>query len=237
MLSSRRSGSFFVTSNGISSHASFGCAGHVQQLRHVVEGEGLRDDLARAVIRVACKVAGISGHALQRGQAALASFRGAGRERGRPGLIPEGHAGIIVLALVPTGAFVVRVLVRRHPAEVFERDLDALLEDDGIVEMPAVRAGMPADNAPLIEIGDAEIGRQRLLQAPRRQKIVLRARSPDRRRRFRRQCRFSRRPRRTTRGCASARPVPCRHNAPCLSCPESRNPAPCCAGYSCRYCA
>src|SRR6185369_2962768 len=72
------------------------------------------------------------------------------------------------------------VLVRRHPAEVLDRHLDPLLEDDRIVDMPAVGARVPAHDAPLVEVGRAGIRGARALQAPGREEVVLRAGPPDR---------------------------------------------------------
>src|SRR5271166_1072632 len=85
----------------------------------------------------------------------------------RSGLIPEGHARVIVLAFIPARALVVRVLIGRDPAEVLESHLDARAENDRIGEMPAIGACVPADDAPLVEVGNTKVGRPRFLEAPR----------------------------------------------------------------------
>jgi hypothetical protein len=75
------------------------------------------------------------------------------------------------------------ILVLGHPAHVLQRDLDPGIEDDGIVEMPAIRADVPADRL-VIEERDAEIRRARDPQAPGCKEIILGPRAPDGRRRF-----------------------------------------------------
>ena len=100
----------------------------------------------------------IGRHTFQAGQFAFAGVRGAGGEGGLAGLVPEGDAGIVILALVPARGLAVRVFIRRNPAEVLEGDFDARVEDEGVVEVPAIGAGVAADDSPLVEIGHAEIG-------------------------------------------------------------------------------
>ena len=105
---------------------------------------------------------------------------GAGREGRCAGLIPDGHAGVVVFALVPTCRPILWVLVGRQPTEVFDADLDAGVENDRILNVPAVGRRVPAHDAPLIEIGHAEIGGADPFQAPRTEEIIFRARAPDR---------------------------------------------------------
>src|SRR5579872_1146064 len=151
----------------------------VDELRAVVHIKPLAHRLAVAVMRGVSEIAGVGGHPVQAWQLPLPAV-GRARGKGRlAGLVPERHAGVVVLTLVPARRFVLRVLVRRDPAEVLEGDLDAVLKDDWIVKVPAVRARMPADYSPLVEVGHAEIGRQRLLQPPGRQEIVFCAGAPD----------------------------------------------------------
>ncbi len=48
---------------------------------------------------------------VEAGQCALFGMEGACLEGGRAGLVPEGDAGVVVLALVPAMAFVVGIFV------------------------------------------------------------------------------------------------------------------------------
>ncbi len=56
----------------------------------------------------------------------------------------------------------------------------ALVEHDRVVDVPAVGAGVPADDSPLVEVGRAEVRRARRLEPPGREEVVFRARAPDR---------------------------------------------------------
>lgn len=62
---------------------------------------------------------------------------------------------------------------------MFERHFDSGLEDDGVVEMPAVAAGTTADDAPLVEEGDAEVGGAGGGETPGGEEVVFGAGSPD----------------------------------------------------------
>lgn len=73
------------------------------------------------------------------------------------GLVPESNGGIVVLTFVPAKNFAGGIFIRGDPAVVLKGYLDATGKDDGVGDVPAVSAGMAADNAPLVEIGDAEI--------------------------------------------------------------------------------
>src|SRR4029079_17128348 len=108
-----------------------------------------------------------------------ASVRCSGSERGLAGLIPEGNARIIVLAFVPTGALEGRIFVRGNPAEMLEGYFDAGIEHDRIIDVPAIRARMGADDSPLIEIGNTEIGGAGRFQTPGGKKIILCAGAPN----------------------------------------------------------
>src|SRR5437588_9790034 len=125
------------------------------------------------------KIAGIGDDALKAWQRTLASMRRAGREARFTGLIPKGHARIIILSLVPTCGFVVWVFIRRNPTEMFEGHFDAGLENDGIVDVPAIGAGVAAHDAPLVEVRHAEVRRAGLLQSPGGEKVVFGAGATD----------------------------------------------------------
>ena len=100
------------------------------------------------------------------------------------GLIPKRHAGIIVLALVPTHLLVIGIFVGRHPAPMLDGHADAGVEDDRIVDVPAIGFGVAANDPPLVGPGAAEIRRVAGMQSPRHEKIILRPRAPDGRRFF-----------------------------------------------------
>src|SRR5207245_3544272 len=55
--------------------------------------------------------------------------------------------GIIIFSFIPTVAFVLGIFVRRHPAEMLEGDLDALVENKRIIDVPSVSAGVAADDS------------------------------------------------------------------------------------------
>src|SRR5258708_2712261 len=97
------------------------------------------------------KLASPDGYGIEVWERALAGMGRACCESGLASLIPKGHAGIVVFALVPAGAFVIGTLVGRNPAEMFKGHFDARVKHDGIVNMPAIGASMAADDAPLIE--------------------------------------------------------------------------------------
>src|SRR5581483_2193821 len=114
------------------------------------------------------------------GQGTLAGMRRAGGETGVSCLIPEGHARVVVFALIPTGALVSGVFVGGNPAEMLESDFDSGIKHDGIIEVPAVRGGMTAHDPPLIEIRNTEVWRARGLEPPGGEEIVLGTGAPDR---------------------------------------------------------
>src|SRR5438128_8591894 len=111
------------------------------------------------------KIAGIGDDALKAWQRPLAGMRSVGREGRFTGLIPKGHARIIILSLVPTRGLMVWIFVRRNPAEMFEGHFDAGVEDDWVVDVPAIGAGVAAHDAPLIEVRHAEVRRAGLFQS------------------------------------------------------------------------
>ena len=57
--------------------------------------------------------------------------------------------------------------------------LDALVEDDWVVQMPPVGAGVATHDSPLVEIGHAKAGRAALLQSPGAEEIILCADAPN----------------------------------------------------------
>src|ERR1019366_2460259 len=63
---------------------------------------------------------------------------------------------------------------------MFHCDFDARIEYNGIVDVPAVGAGVAADNAPVIKVRHAKIGRAANFQSPCRKKIIFGAGSPNR---------------------------------------------------------
>src|ERR1022692_4407500 len=63
---------------------------------------------------------------------------------------------------------------------MLQRHLDAPVEHEGIIQVPAIGAGVAAHDAPLVKTRHAKVRRAGLLQPPRGKKIVLRARAPDR---------------------------------------------------------
>ncbi len=226
-MSNSRSGSLRFTSSGISIHASSGSAGLKEQLRLVVQ---LRQLLAGRHGRGRDTWQSVKSLALTITRSMLGSRRcpagGAqGSERRHARLIPVRHARKIVFSLVPVDQFAVRVLVDRRPAVVLERDLDRLLENDRIGQVPAVAADVAADQPIiLIVVRRAEKAACRSCSDPRLAGNSPRCRCPRSTASSRRRCRFSRRPRRTSSGFACAPTGPCRRNAPCPSCRESRNP-------------
>src|ERR1019366_246079 len=95
-----------------------------------------------------------------------------GCERRNPGLIPERDARVVVLALVPTVCLSLRVFVGRDPAVVFESDPYAGVENHRVLYVPSIGARVATDNAPLVEVGNAVIGRVGLLKPPGTQEVV-----------------------------------------------------------------
>ena len=91
----------------------------VKQMPIRIDIQILGDGLPPAVIIVGRVFAG-GDDSVEIGQPALPGVRSTGLKSGLARLVPEGNAGIVVLALVPTVRLVLRVFIRRHPAVVLK---------------------------------------------------------------------------------------------------------------------
>ena len=108
----------------------------IEELRIVVKVQVLRRGFPASVKGGGGKIPRGDNQAFEAWQTALGAVRGARGECRFARLIPKGDARVIVFALVPTGALVIGIFVRRYPAPMFNGYANAVVEDDRVVDMP-----------------------------------------------------------------------------------------------------